>query len=569
MQRDVSLTHCESATSCGHEKDVWIVVPARGGSVGIPRKNLAPCAGKPLIQHVIETSQNVVCATRIVVITDSPEIAEFVEFLGVSFVLEKAKSGPNETLDEKLFRNVEKLRELGAGADDFILTLQPTSPLTTKQTIMEALFQLRNGYKTSITVANDAHLRWGLDKESGEPAPKFQNRLNRQQLPPDFRETGGVVGVALKDLEQHKTRIIEPVGIVEVGENESIDIDSFGNLFEAEHWLTRGKVLIRVEANQSLGMGHLYRCLAIAYELSRHEILLLTSTESSLVPELLAETPFQVEVFEKEEDRNQIARAFGPDLIIFDILDTSESEVRSLHTLCPNSKLLTFEDEGGGASLCDIGIYDLTNPPLNSPSRVISGAKNSILGPSFELFGNIERARGDLDYLLLTFGGTDPSGLTQKVLHSLASLGFTKRTTIVIGLGAKDPEVSNLPFEVSVLRNVSNMATLISRHLVAISSMGRTVFELAAMAVPTLTFAQNPKELGHTHIGKATGSIFGGAGYEMSVDEMAIVINRFLQDSRLHQQLIHGSDDFRRLRSNKNVIRQALAELGLNQMASR
>ena len=556
---------CEEGEICDHLKGVWAVIPARGGSIGIPRKNLISCAGKPLIQHIIETTKQVLCSGRIVVITDSPEIAEFVRLHLVQFILEDTPSGPHETVDEKIHRNVGKLQALGAVESDVVLTLQPTSPLTSASSILSAMRQLDAGKKSVITVANDPHLRWGVNPDDGAPIPRFKQRKNRQLLPLDYRETGGIIGVRLGDLASSGTRILDPIGLVVVEEREAIDIDSFGHLYEAQHWLTRGKVLFRVEANQSLGMGHLYRCLAVAYELSRHDVLFLASDSSPLVERIVRQTPFKMASFPSEDSMVTKIQSFSPDLIFVDILDTDVETISKIRESGPNAKIVTFENEGEGALLCDLGVYDLTEPPSKAPPLLIVGPEKAILGAPFELYRSLADVSERPQHLLLTFGGTDPAGLTEKTLNALNAIRFTGQVTVVLGLGSRDPEVENLSFEIEIHRNVINMAHLMARHQIAISSMGRTVFELAAVGVPTLAFSQNPKEEGHVHIGEMTGSVRGGSGYQMSRSAMSKAIKNFMADDFGNQKRMLEAAAYRAKRSNSQVVRDILSSVGLGQ----
>jgi CMP-N-acetylneuraminic acid synthetase/spore coat polysaccharide biosynthesis predicted glycosyltransferase SpsG len=559
---------CGENASCDHVLGVWAVVPARGGSIGIPRKNLISCAGKPLIQHVIETAKQLLCPGRIVVITDSPEIAEFAQLHLVQVILEEARSGPDETLDQKIHRNVANLQALGAVNSDVVLTLQPTSPLTSASSIRSAIEQIDIGNASVITVANDPHLRWGVNRD-GTPIPHFEERKNRQELPPDYRETGGIIAVRLGDLASTGSRIVSPVGLVVVEEREAIDIDSFGHLYEAQHWLTRGKILFRVEANQSLGMGHLYRCLAVAYELSRHEILFLASDSSPLVEQVVSQTPFNIVLFSDKSGAASEIQTFEPDLIFIDFLDTDVETISEIRESRPSARIVTFENEGSGAHLCDLGVYDLTKPPKHPPLQVIVGPEKAILGPPFELFRSLAESNQRPQQLLLTFGGTDPSGLTEKVLNALGSIRFTGQVTVVLGLGSRDPDVGRPSFAIEIHRNVTNMALLMGRHQLAISSMGRTIFELAAAGVPTLAFSQNPKEERHVHVGKVTGSVFGGSGYKISPIQMAAVIQEFISDDKGNQMRISEAEVYRASRSNSKVVGEILMKAGLSHFALR
>jgi len=541
----------------------WILIPARGGSVGIPRKNLVFCAGKPLIQYVIETSLQVLPASRVLVVTDDLEISDFSSTLGVVTLLEKVRSGPRETLDEKILRNLDFLESLGAKAEDFLLTIQPTSPLLSAQTIGQSIRKLESGFSSVITVSDDRHLRWGVDAISGEHTPLFGSRQNRQDLPPTFRETGGVIGAQLGRIRALRSRIIEPVGLVVVPEREAIDIDSFGDLFEAEHWLSRAKIVIRVDAGRNLGMGHVYRGLALAYHLARHEVSFVVSEESELSQKVLADKPFPVMLASSHQEFENYVHDISPDLLVLDVLDNSDSHVLRLRAASTSTKILTIEDSGSGAQYCDAGLYDLTSSPSSPPKISIEGTENAILAPAFELFGSVGARVEKNQDLLVSFGGTDPAGLTGRVLDALEEIGFAGSLTLVTGLGAKDPDLSLRDLRITHHSDVRNMATLILGHRIAISSMGRTVFELASMAVPVLCFAQNLKESQHVHVGPQTGSVFGGLGFSMSQDLLVAAVRQFLEDRELHLALIESSAGYRKRRKNSSIIGTTLDLLSL------
>lgn len=105
--------------------DVIALVPARGGSKGIPRKNLAPLAGKPLLQWTLDAAAASETVTRVVVSTDDGEIAEVARGAGVEVVTRPAELAEDETPMLDVIRHA--LREIGAC--DVLVLLQPTSPL--------------------------------------------------------------------------------------------------------------------------------------------------------------------------------------------------------------------------------------------------------------------------------------------------------------------------------------------------------------------------------------------------------------------------------------------------------
>ena len=544
----------------------WIVIPARGGSQGIPRKNLVLCGGKPLIQYAIDTSVSVVGHNRVVVISDDREIDWFARQFGVKTILESERSGPYETLDEKIVRNVPQLRILGAADDDVVLTVQPTSPLLRVESVAKALQQLREGAGSVISVVEDRHLTWALSGQNQQAKPLFKNRVNRQEIEPIFRETGGILGARLGDIEAHETRVVDPVGLVVVSGREGVDIDSHGELFEAEHWLTRGRIVIRADVGANRGMGHLYRGLAIALELSRHEVIFAMSGDAVIVESVLRDYPFASLMVGDEEVFLDLLAEEQPDLLVSDVLDTTATQVRAWRDKAPGMKIITFEDEGAGAQLCDARVYDLTAPTDPHSPKTICGISKSILAPSFELVSGRKDNQLDGPELLVTFGGSDPAGLTGKVLEALELLDFGGAVTVVSGLGAEKPDLSNLRIDVTFLENVTNMALVMANHRIAISSMGRTVFELATCGVPVLCFAQNEKETTHVHVGVETGSVFGGLGFTLSPAEIALRVGPFLADASLHQTLRVGATAFRSDRSNRNALAAALSAADLSHL---
>lgn len=116
------------------------LVPARGGSKGIPRKNLAPVGGRPLISWTLEEAIASGVFDRLVVSTDSPEIAETAKLWGgeVPFLRPEALARDETAGIEPVLHALEALRE-GGYLPDRVMLLQPTSPLRTRDDIRAAL----------------------------------------------------------------------------------------------------------------------------------------------------------------------------------------------------------------------------------------------------------------------------------------------------------------------------------------------------------------------------------------------------------------------------------------------
>jgi CMP-N,N'-diacetyllegionaminic acid synthase len=117
------------------------VIPARGGSKGIPRKNLAPLNGRPLIEYTVTTALNCKNLDDVILSTDDDEIASFVSSLGLSDRYRRPKEYATDTAG--MFDCVSHCVQWYAAASgllpDEVLLLQPTSPLRTAADIEAAI----------------------------------------------------------------------------------------------------------------------------------------------------------------------------------------------------------------------------------------------------------------------------------------------------------------------------------------------------------------------------------------------------------------------------------------------
>jgi exopolysaccharide biosynthesis WecB/TagA/CpsF family protein len=231
---------------------LWIVIPARGVSKGIPGKNIRPLGGKPLILHVLESCLQTADASRIVVSTDDENIASVV---GDRCRLHRRPAdlcGDEVTLDEVAAEVARWLLDKGAAGSDVLLTVQPTSPFLGPNAIEEALALLSEGAGCVVSVRDDTHLRWRVD-EAGIPRPLFQERLNRQWLPRTLVETGGLIGARFGDIIRTGTRIHEPVRLIELERKAGLDIDTPSDWAVAEFYANGHHVVVGADGGTNLG----------------------------------------------------------------------------------------------------------------------------------------------------------------------------------------------------------------------------------------------------------------------------------------------------------------------------
>lgn len=172
------------------------IITARGGSKGLPRKNVLPFCGKPLIAHTIEAALRSEVISRVVVSTDDEEIAERSLDFGaeVPFMRPEYLSTDTATSRDAVLHALDFLEHKGT-LDSFCL-LQPTSPLRTALDIDLAadLFFTRSASSILSVVEYEHPIQWALKlDESGRMAPLWENQVQMRQEASSFYRPNGAI----------------------------------------------------------------------------------------------------------------------------------------------------------------------------------------------------------------------------------------------------------------------------------------------------------------------------------------------------------------------------------------
>ena len=534
-----------------------ILIPARGGSQGVPRKNVRLLHGKPLIEYTIQSvkSLDVDCY----VITDDDEISYIANRAGVK-VMREPKTTGKATLDDVTIRFLGML-ETKPSDDTVIILVQPTCPFVKPETIQKAIDSIRSNNGSVITVMDDRHLAWGIDAD-GKPQKKYKERVNRQFLPADYRESGAVIGSTVGNVFKHKTRIVEPISLIPITKEEGIDIDDFYDWSLAEYVVGRKKIILRADTHSKLGMGHVYRTLALAQELAQHDVTFYTASEHELGKEFFSKYPFKL-VSEAADQFANYVKKEKPDLVILDVLDTQEAFLQSLrpHT----KKIVSFEDLGPGATHADLVINDLYQNSRIPTEKQLTGMEHSVLAPAFDILDIKKEIKANVENLLILFGGTDPSNLTEKALTALKIAKFGGNVTVIQGLGRKDRVINLADYNLKgdVLTNVDYIAAHMLKADMAISSAGRTISELVSLGVPTICLCQNPKEMLHTHASQQYGIMNLGLGSLIQTETLAAQIDFFIKNSELRQKFFERQTIHSKTRKNRTIVEKIINLLKL------
>lgn len=210
------------------------IIAARGGSQGIPRKNIRPLAGKPLIAYAIEAARAAKRITRCIVSTDDPEIMHVARQWGADVPFRRpAELATDSSLQvDAIIHAVLTLAEQGDAGYDVVAVIQPTAPLRTAADIDRALEHMAaTGADSVFTVAPIAnglpYLMCTLDDDrpiAFVDRPKLLK--NRQAYPQAYVRNGAVYAVRKDVLLSRRTLIGDACRAVVMPPERSVNLDS-------------------------------------------------------------------------------------------------------------------------------------------------------------------------------------------------------------------------------------------------------------------------------------------------------------------------------------------------------
>jgi len=186
------------------------IIPARGGSKGIPKKNIQLLAGKPLISYTIDTAWHSEKITRVIVSTDDHEIAAVSKQYGAEVVWRPANiSGDTASSEAALLHVLEHLKTTEYYQPDLIIFLQCTSPLTTHEDIDGTIQVLLDEDADSAFTATPFHYFLWRKDQTGEAIAINHNKRRRpmrQEGEPQYIETGAVYAMRTEGFLKAKHR---------------------------------------------------------------------------------------------------------------------------------------------------------------------------------------------------------------------------------------------------------------------------------------------------------------------------------------------------------------------------
>ena len=210
-------------------RSVLAVIPARGGSVGIPRKNVLPIAGVPMLVYSIREALASEACDRVVVSTDNPEIRSIALAAGAEVIdRPDALSGSKASSESALLHVLDRLREVEGYEPEILVFLQATSPLTLAEDIdgtVRAMVEQKA--QSALAVVPFHYFLWKEDASGDAVGINHDRRVRpmRQDREPQFLESGAIYVMEVSGFRESGHRFFGKTAMYHMPEERRFEID--------------------------------------------------------------------------------------------------------------------------------------------------------------------------------------------------------------------------------------------------------------------------------------------------------------------------------------------------------
>lgn len=218
------------------------IIPARGGSKGIPGKNLTEFCGRPLLSWSIGQALRSNCVNEVYVSSDSEEILEAAGRFGASPITRPAELATDEASSEAALLHALSHIEQQAGPPDLVLFLQCTSPLRLPQDIERAVQALLRGNADSLLSVSPSQGVFQWEKGSQGWASvnyDYRQRPRRQDSRRLFQENGSIYLFKPHILQKHRNRLGGVITVLEMAPWQAHEIDEWEDVALCQHYMRR------------------------------------------------------------------------------------------------------------------------------------------------------------------------------------------------------------------------------------------------------------------------------------------------------------------------------------------
>ena len=228
-----------------------VIIPARGGSKAVPRKNIKSLNGKPLIHYTIEAARKLFMEDEIIVSTDDLEIKEVVESMGlmIPFLRPKELASDAASSEDVILHTLDYFKSK-YGQPDKVILLQPTSPFRKAKHIKEAIELYDEEFDMLVSVKETKANPYYVLREENEKGylikSKESNATRRQDVPKVWELNGAIYIINPNALKHQSIGEFKKVKKYVMDEVSSHDIDTIIDWKFAE-------LLMSIQKDESIG----------------------------------------------------------------------------------------------------------------------------------------------------------------------------------------------------------------------------------------------------------------------------------------------------------------------------
>ena len=517
---------------------ILVVIPARGDSKRILRKNIRLLADKPLIAHAIGIAKSSKYVDDVVVSSEDFEIIQIAEKFGASIVRRSPNlAGDRIPLDPVILDATVQKEKQAFDEYDIVITIQPTSPLLKSETLDKAIEKFDNyNIDTVISVTGEKHFNWMFNESENRYYPLFSERVNQDYLPTEFIETGGFFATRRHFLTPN-SRMCNNVDLMEISREESINIVSYEDWWVAERYLNKKKIALIVNASDEIGISKIDRCIALASRLLSDNVLFLLDENHQMGIDMVNKFNCPYRVYDGEDELFDLLKRFNPHIVINDVSDTSKDYINRQKQL--GFFVINFEDVGTGSEDADL-VFDVLYEHDGGFGNIFIGYKYYLLRDEF-YFQPKKIVNPNVDTVLIAFGGDDSNNLTERTLESVLGSGYAGRIDVILPFNYSKKEQILQKYEMShnvqIYHRVNNISDFMLRADIVFSSAGRKMYEICSVGTPCICICQNGREQTHAFGSPKNGFINMGLAEFLSNEDITNQFKILWQDFELRQTM--------------------------------
>lgn len=528
-----------------------LIIPAIKKNAIIPDQLIKKLHGITLIQRAINIALEIMDKENVLIITDSEEISLISHRNGIKYHYDAGiKITKYDILD-----SLKTILNIYARHYDNLILFRANTPLMMKDDIVNAYnVFMNNSSKILISVKRNNTNKYIL---SSNQLNLVSNNIENEI----FDEVKAFTILSFKTLnsERKENNLLPYILPYE----RSIEIESYQDWWVCEKVLQRKKIVFNVIGSLELGMGHIYHSLALAHEITDHEVIFVCDEKYKIAVDKIASMDYKVEA---TTDTVNTILELKPQIVINDILNTNLEYISKLKK--NNILVVNFEDLGEGTQKADLVINELYDIPQLQGDNFLWGYKYLALRDEFNdaiphKFENKVKA------VLITFGGTDQNNLTFNTLKSIIYAAQNKNIKIYIVCGSGylfkeklEEYLESLEYKnIELTYAIGVISKIMEKTQIAFSSNGRTVYELADMNIPSVVMSHHEREATHSFATLEKGFLNLGI-YKKNITD-ALITSSFekLINDNDYRKLLYLNITKYSFRENKQKVVKKIMEL--------